>query len=299
MTLQIIHSKHKEMNNLQRFNYLSFANYMASLRETERVLTEKTAENDRLIKETDRQMKETDRQMKDTDRRLKETDRLIKESCTNSEKERKQSRKEAERERRQARKEAEQERKRTSQKFELYLKKSQEKFDKQMKKSNKKFDWKMEMADKIFDREWKAFKKEMGGIGNNNGELAEEYFFNTFRKDKTFANEKFERVLRNRMIKNCEWDAEFDIVMFNDKSAAIIEVKYRATKENITIGKLLSRVEPFKALFPHCKNHNIYLGVAAMSFHKDVAWRLQRAGIATIHQVGKKMVVYNETLKAF
>jgi len=150
-----------------------------------------------------------------------------------------------------------------------------------------------------FDREMKELRQELGSIGNNNGELAEEYFFNTFRKDKTFANETFEKVLRNRMIKNGKWNAEFDIVLINDKSVAIIEVKYRATTVNINVDKLISRIKPFKVLFPECENHNIYLGVAAMSFQKKFAQQLRNEGIVTIHQVGKKMVVYDKALKAF
>jgi F0F1-type ATP synthase membrane subunit b/b' len=58
MNLHVIHSKHKEMNKLQRFYNFSVASYWASLRETERILNEKHAEIAKEMKETDRRMKE-------------------------------------------------------------------------------------------------------------------------------------------------------------------------------------------------------------------------------------------------
>jgi len=106
-------------------------------------------------------------------------------------------------------------------------------------------------------------------------------------------------VFRNRCIKNGKWNAEFDLLLLNGQSVAIIEVKYRASFENIFMEKLISRIEPFKVLFPDYHNHKIYLGVAAMSFDKRLAKQLHKSGIATIHQEGKKMVVYDKELKAF
>jgi hypothetical protein len=173
--------------------------------------------------------------------------------------------------------------------------KSQKDFDRRMKRSNAEY----EKSQKDFDRRMKKLEEYTGGIANNNGEMAEEYFYNAFRRSKNFGNETFDKVLRNRCIKNGIWNAEFDLLLLNGKSAAIIEIKYRAKPENINIEKLISRIEPFKALFPDYKNHNIFLGVAAMSFNKILAKQLRKAGIATIHQEGKKMVLYDQELKAF
>jgi len=148
-------------------------------------------------------------------------------------------------------------------------------------------------------QELKELAKIVGGIGHNNGEMAEEYFYNTFYRDRIFVNEHFDKIKKNLSYNNGDIEAEFDIVLLNGNSAAIIEVKYNAKQENIEIEKLISRVEIFKILFPEYKNHKIYLGVAAMSFNKDIVWRLHRAGIATIRPVGKKMVVYDKTVRAF
>jgi len=155
--------------------------------------------------------------------------------------------------------------------------------------------WKSEESNQRLDK----LGKLLGGVANSNGELAEEFFYNTLKRDKTFMNEKFDKIRRNLAYKRDDKEAEFDLVLFNGKSAALIEVKYNAKPDNISIDKLISRVEIFKILYPEYKNHNIYLGVAAMSFKSGLAKELHRAGIATIRPVGKKIVVYDKEVKVF
>jgi hypothetical protein len=185
--------------------------------------------------------------------------------------------------------------------FDRFLTEKFAETDRQIKKNDRIIMKKFAETDrrmKETDRQMKGLQQLVGGIGNNNGDMAEEYFFNAFKKNKTFANQTFDKVLRNKWIDTDDWKAEFDLLLLNGKSAVIIEVKYKADY-NIKIQKLVSRVRPFKALFPEYKSHNIYLGVAAMSFNKYLVQELRETGIATIHQVGNKMVVYDQELKVF
>jgi len=149
------------------------------------------------------------------------------------------------------------------------------------------------------DQQIEKLGRYLGGIANSNGEMAEEYFFSAFDADKTFANEMFDKVLRNQVLRKETIKAEFDIVLLNGKSAALIEVKYNAKPDNVSIEKIITRIEAFKILYPECKDYNIYLGVAAMSFKDGLESALHQAGIATIKQVGKKMVVYDKCVKIF
>jgi hypothetical protein len=147
----------------------------------------------------------------------------------------------------------------------------------------------------------KKLEKLVGGIANSNGEMAEEFFYNTFKRNKIFVNEKFDKI-RGRFWGRGEdngIDAEYDIFLYNGKNAAIIEVKYNAKPDNINIEALIARVELFKTHFPEFKNHYFYLGVAAMAFKKRLIKELHQAGIATVHQIGKKMVVYDKDVKVF
>ena len=170
---------------------------------------------------------------------------------------------------------------------------------KEMKERDEKEKQEREERDKIMDERLKRLGEYIGGIAHSNGELAEEYFYNAFRRNMSFVNENFNNIRKNMSCDNGTLAAEFDLVLFNGKSAALIEIKYNAKPDNIEIDTLISRVEVFRLLFPEYAHYNIYLGVAAMSFKKGFAWRLHRAGIATIRPVGNKMVVYDKGVKVF
>jgi len=182
-------------------------------------------------------------------------------------------------------------------KLEKSIKESRKEYEEQLKEEKER--------GKVIDARLDRLGKYIGGIAHSNGDMAEEFFYNTLRKDKTFLNEKFDSIRKNLTYRgldnelDIESDAEYDILLFNGTSAALIEVKYNAKQDNIDVSRLLRRAEIFKLQFPEYKNHKLYLGVAALSFNRWVAKRLHRAGIATIRQVGRKMVVYDKEVKQF
>ena len=256
------------------------------------------AESGRQIKESGRQIKESGRQIKETGRQMKETDRQLKEEYARCRKKLQEESDRRVREIRESRAE-----------FKEYVKvrKEQEEKEKQARKEQeeKEKQARKEQEEKE-KQEWKEMRaylkeieREVGGIAHSNGEMAEEYFYNAFKKNMTFVNETFDTIKKNLSYNDGYHEAEFDIVLFNGKSAALIEVKYNAKPNNVEIEKLISRVEVFRILFPKYAHYEIYLGVAAMSFKKDLVWRLHRAGIATVRPVGKKMVVYDKSVKVF
>ena len=214
-----------------------------------------------------------------TEQLIKEEMQLIKESRKEREEERKE-REEERKEREKERKEREKERKER---------------EKERKEERKEINQRWDLTRQELDR----IAQQVGGISHSNGEMAETYFYNAFKANKTFANEKFDRVKRNLAYKKEDIEAEFDIVLFNGKSAAIIEVKYNAKHGNVRAKELIARVEIFKILYPEYKDYNIYLGVAAMSFRKGLETKLHNAGIATVRQIGRKMVVYDQDVRAF
>ena len=215
---------------------------------------------------------ETDKRFKETEKILKETSLLQKETALQmKENERKMA-------------------------------KSKKETDRQMKKDNeelKKILKETSLKVKETSLKVKELRRNIGGISNSNGEVAEQYFYNAFKRSKTFGNEKFDKIRKNMAFKKEDLEAEFDIVLFNGKSAALIEVKYNAKPDNISVRRIITRVDAFKLLYPEYSHHSIYLGVAAFSFRKGLEERLHRAGIATIRQVGKKLVVYDKEMKVF
>ena len=138
----------------------------------------------------------------------------------------------------------------------------------------------------------------IGNIGNNQGSFAEEYFFNSFEKGKkNFFGEKFDEIAKNLTHFWQGLKDEYDIVLYNHNSVALIEVKYKANKNDIP--QVLKKAETFRILFPNYKDFKIYLGLASMSFYLELEEECKKQGIAIIKQVGDKVVIYDENLKSF
>jgi hypothetical protein len=148
------------------------------------------------------------------------------------------------------------------------------------------------------DRRMKELQKTVGGITNNQGSFAEEYFFNSFEKGKkNFFGEKFDEIEKNLKNHWQELKDEYDIVLYNHASVAIIEVKYKAHTNDIPT--VLKKAETFRILFPNYTDFKLYLGLASMSFYPELERECIENGIAVIKQVGDKVIVNDMNVKVF
>ena len=86
-------------------------------------------------------------------------------------------------------------------------------------------------------------------------------------------------------------------MLFNGKSIAIIEVKFRARDKNIA--KLINKAKTFKVNFPKFQNHRIYLGLAALTFDRGIEEDCKENGIAIVKQVGDTVIINDENLKVY
>ena len=153
-------------------------------------------------------------------------------------------------------------------------------------------------SQKETDRQIKELQKTVGGITNNQGFFAEEYFFNSFESGKTnFFGEKFDEIAKHLKTRRQGLEDEYDIVLYNHASVAIIEVKYKAHTKDIPT--VLKKAETFRLLFPQYKDFKIYLGLASMSFYTELEQECIEQGIAVIKQIGDKVVINDTNLKAF
>ena len=148
------------------------------------------------------------------------------------------------------------------------------------------------------EKRWKELSKQLGGMANNQGDFAEEYFFNSFENGKTnFFGEKFDVIKKKVTSVWQEIEDEYDIVLYNHASVAIIEVKYKAHINDIP--EVLKKAETFRILFPYYKNFKIYLGLASMSFYPELEQECINQGIAAIKQIGDTVVINDTNLKVF
>ena len=51
--------------------------------------------------------------------------------------------------------------------------------------------------------------------------------------------------------------------------------------------------------YPDYKNHKVYLGLATMAFYPELENECEKAGIAIVKQVGNKVIIAHEHIKAF
>ena len=136
----------------------------------------------------------------------------------------------------------------------------------------------------------------LGGISNNQGRFAEEYFFNSFEKgQRNFFGEKFDDIQKN--MRGTKIKDEYDLVMLNGQSVGIVEIKYKAHENDVP--KVLGKVSTFRANFTEYKNHTIYIGLATMAFYTELEQACQKHGIAIIKQSGDTVVINDEHLKAY
>jgi len=140
--------------------------------------------------------------------------------------------------------------------------------------------------------------KTVGGWANNHGSFAEEYFFNSFEKGKqNFFGENFDKIAKHVTHFWQGVEDEYDIVLYNHSSVALIEVKYKAHTNDIPT--VLKKAETYRILYPNYKDFKIYLGLASMAFYPELEQECIDNGIAIIKQVGDKVVINDKHLKVF
>jgi len=167
-----------------------------------------------------------------------------------------------------------------------------------MEESRADFDNRMKESRADFDRRMKKFEEEMGGWSKSHGMFAEEYFFNSFEEGKkNFFGKKFKKIEKNLKSSSENLTGEYDIVLYNKTSIAIIETKFRARKDDVE--KVVNKVGTFKTLFPWYKDYEIYLGLASLVFSSHVEQECIRKGIAIIKQVGDNIVINYEHLRVY
>jgi len=185
----------------------------------------------------------------------------------------------------------------SSKRFDRKLQKSSEKFDRELQKSRAEFEQRMKTSNEAFDKQMSSLKEHMSGIVDSNGSFAEDYFFNSLDNGQInfFLDEKIDKILPN--VKGRTVNDEYDIVFINGKTVGIVEVKYKARKDDIP--KMLKKPNTFRANFLEYRNHKVYLALAALTINRHCQSECIKQGIAVIKPVGDTVVIKNEHLKEF
>jgi len=131
--------------------------------------------------------------------------------------------------------------------------------DEQMKRTNEQ----IKRNDKMLTEKLDRIGITLGNVTNNQGDVAEEFFFQSLIKDNHLGSIHFDDVVKNMEKHRGQIQEEYDLVMTNGDAIGIVEVKYKAHENDLD--KLDRKMRNFKKLFPIYQHYKQYGAIA--SFH--------------------------------
>ena len=138
----------------------------------------------------------------------------------------------------------------------------------------------------------------LGNVTNNMGSITEEYFFNCLFEKPVFGGLTYNKVRRSISGVGLKSEDEFDIVMYNGDSIALIECKNKA-HENDLMKLITKKADNFKDVVPSFKDYKIYLGLASFSFYPELEEMAKQNGVAILKQKGDLVEIEADNLKAY
>ena len=126
-----------------------------------------------------------------------------------------------------------------------------------------------EKSKKEFDGRIKKLSRLIGGIGNNQGDVAEEFFYNSLSHKPSLGGIDYDFIYKNITKRQNNIEDEYDMLLVNGKDVAIIETKYKAHSNDLDrlINKKYSN---FKKLYPEYKDYNHHLGLASFKINDNL-----------------------------
>jgi len=156
---------------------------------------------------------------------------------------------------------------------------AQQKTDEQMKQTDEKLAKVSEKLDKVGDL--------VGGIGCNQGHIAEEFFYNSLIEDAHLGHIHFEDITKNMEKHRGNIQEEYDLVMTNGDAIGIVEVKYKAHEKDLN--KLERKMRNFKKLFPIYAHYKLYGAIASFHINDDAKEQALQRGFFVLQRSGKIM----------
>jgi hypothetical protein len=123
-----------------------------------------------------------------------------------------------------------------------------------------------------------------GNLGQNQGDVAEEFFFQSLIKDTHLGKIHFDDVVKNMEKHRGKIQEEYDLVMTNGDAIAVVEVKYKAHTNDLD--KLDRKMKHFKPLFPIYRAFKQYGAIAAFHINDEAKEEALRRGYFVLQRTG-------------
>jgi hypothetical protein len=133
-----------------------------------------------------------------------------------------------------------------------------------------------------------------GGVGNNQGAVAEEFYYNSLKANPVLNSIRFDFIDKNITRSHAGLEDEFDLLLVNGQEVFVIEVKYKAHANDLQ--RLLTKKAPnFRRLFPEYANYQQHFGLAAFHIQDSLKAVALEQGVTVLQRKGN---VIEETLAA-
>jgi hypothetical protein len=140
-------------------------------------------------------------------------------------------------------------------------------------------------------------EKRLGSIGQNQGDITEEYFYNSLRAKPVLGSIQFDRITPNLIVGKKGKQSEFDLVMTNGACVALIEVKQKAHLNDLA--QVEAQIKRYRELCPEYKNFKLYGGIAGFSVPPDVVKAAHARGLFVLKRSGQVLTVDSDQMQAF
>ena len=151
------------------------------------------------------------------------------------------------------------------------------KTDAQLAKTDAKLD---RLADKL-DR----LAEMYGGVGNSQGAVAEEFYYNSLKADPVLGGVRFDFVDKNVTRSHAGLEDEFDLLLVNGRAVFVVEVKYKAHGKDLR--RLLDdKAANFRRLFPEYSDREQRLVLAAFHVHDELKREALEQGVTVLQRKG-------------
>ena len=124
-----------------------------------------------------------------------------------------------------------------------------------------------------------------GGVGNNQGAVAEEFYFNTLKANPALGGVRFDYIQRNAERTGAGLANEFDLLLINGRTVYVVEVKYKAHENDLR--RLLDvKAVNFPRLFPEYADHEQHFALAAFHIHDELKSTALKQGVTVLQRKG-------------
>jgi Holliday junction resolvase-like predicted endonuclease len=135
------------------------------------------------------------------------------------------------------------------------------------------------------DEKFNRLAEMYGGASNNQGKVAEEFFYNSLKHKPKLNGIEFDFIQKNITRSKGDIEEEYDIILVNGNVIYIVEVKYKLHIRDIE--RFLDRKLPnFIKLFPEYKDFRIHLAFASFSIEDELKQSAREKGITLLQRRG-------------